>query len=285
MIVHPDKFEWEPDDFEFEQPIQTDTEPYSRPALRPTDAEQLQYHLQHGKGDVLVEDEQDGLYSFYRGPGGVSVERYAAGGNFHAILRKSDYGVGWWHNLATGKTHEMHPDSMGAAGDHDGYLTIGDHAEGIGIPRHEAVAFQAAQYGFPDPGEFGKEAAESRMTVPDNTGKEVGLVESSIHWHDPKFVAKFRKRFGMKPEEAMKAMSKWPLIRARLWKNGLLTIDSEYNKVPWHVVHDIRSRIPSGVVKRAVVMSAGQWHYATGPEFEAAHSYRDFLKERYKKAK
>jgi hypothetical protein len=61
---------------------------------------------------------------------------------------KERYGKGWWYNSDNKQLHEISHGDLGPHGDHDGWISVGDNAEKLGVDPKVASAWQDANYGF-----------------------------------------------------------------------------------------------------------------------------------------
>ena len=61
---------------------------------------------------------------------------------------KETYGKGWWYNSDNKQLHEISHGDLGPHGDHDGWISVGDNAEKLGVDPKVARAWQDANYGF-----------------------------------------------------------------------------------------------------------------------------------------
>ena len=61
---------------------------------------------------------------------------------------KEPHGKGWWYNSDNKQLHEISHSDLGPHGDHDGWISVGDNAEKLGVDPKVASAWQDANYGF-----------------------------------------------------------------------------------------------------------------------------------------
>ena len=61
---------------------------------------------------------------------------------------KEPHGKGWWYNSDNKQLHEISHGDLGPHGDHDGWISVGDNAEKLGVDPKVASAWQDANYGF-----------------------------------------------------------------------------------------------------------------------------------------
>jgi len=135
----------------------------------------------------------------------------------------TNFGRGWWFNLRNGRVVEIMHSDLGPHGDHDGWISLGDNAESIGVDPQKAKLFQAATYGFmvspDDPriadidGADDLDLIDGQLFVnPLNPSTDDG-VERAI------FVAVF----GVEPEAHLNPDFE-ELVRLRYWTKGFFSV-------------------------------------------------------------
>lgn len=158
----------------------------------------------------------------------------------------SKFGKGWWFNSKNGNLAELEPGSLGPNGDHDGWITVGDNAEKLGLTKdqtQQAKQFQDAMYGFMsddgktfyDPQDYKDNEAFKTVYTTAHPGVDPSIAQSNTDFADS-------------------------LTRARLWPDGILSIvrhtggdsidQSELNaiKATYNKIQQAYPHIPSSVV-------------------------------------
>lgn len=140
---------------------------------------------------------------------------------------ENSFGRGWWFDSKSRNLHAIDAGELGPHGDHDGWITVGDNAQKLGVDPKKASAFQLATYHIYEPGKnpiidsFFKEHPEFDSKFNVNSPEwEGGTFPPSI---SPEFDRAFERHFGISPEEAG-AWRPESLSRVRLWPDGHMTV-------------------------------------------------------------
>lgn len=160
------------------------------------------------------------------------------------------FGSGYWYNIATEKLVEMDPGSLGPHGDHDGWITIGDNADKLGIDKKKATAFQVATWGP----EVLEETNPYRKPFVDSKG-QIHLWADFDHYTNSKeFARVFEKTFGVSVDAAQPdPADAFKLVRIRKWTDGTLSIDLSSTKITSDALAKIGTpEVLSGVKKVSV---------------------------------
>jgi len=133
--------------------------------------------------------------------------------------RRGWFGTGYW--IKDGKLHKIEEGALGPHGDHDGWISIADNANKLGVDEKKSAAFQIATYNFADASKnkwvdkFFKKHPEYAQAADEGTP----LQDFDF------FDSDFKKFFGMEAHEAL-AWRPEGMFRMRKWPDGQLTIDN-----------------------------------------------------------
>lgn len=134
-----------------------------------------------------------------------------------------DFGSGYWYNTIQQKLVPMDSGSLGPHGDHDGWITIGDNAEKIGIDKKTATAFQVATWG---PEVLDKSNPYRKPFIDPSTGELYKWADLDHYQYNKMFDKVFEKTFGITRDIAFAdPATEFKIIRIRKWTNGELSID------------------------------------------------------------
>lgn len=175
------------------------------------------------------------------------------------------FGSGYWYNIVQQKLIPMDSGSLGPNGDHDGWLTIGDNAEKLGIDKKTATAFQVATWG---PDMLGESNPYRKPFIDPTTG---GLYEWAKQQYNRTFNKVFEQTFGVPPNVA--AMDdptvKFKIIRIRKWTNGELSIDTNSLRPDKTMIDKIGTPLVLSGVKSVTVgdYNEAEYHKMSVTEF------------------
>ncbi|HVX90161.1 MAG TPA: ParB N-terminal domain-containing protein, partial [Candidatus Paceibacterota bacterium] len=138
---------------------------------------------------------------------------------------RDSFGEGWFYNPKQGKLHKIEASDLGPHGDHDGWISIGDNAERVGVDPKAAAAMQVATWGaHPDsPNPLIREFAEKHPPVDDFGTPQThsyGNVENPTAYDRD-----FLQTFGIDPNTALDP-ARLGLTRVRKWPDGTLSVSA-----------------------------------------------------------
>lgn len=126
------------------------------------------------------------------------------------------YGAGYFQNVPKRRIVPLDYGDLGPHGDHDGWISLGNHAEQLGLDPHRAKAFQEAHFG-----NYGADEPPPNIKDLYDRGTFGAYGESM-----PELADYFFQKYGMGMDEA--ADQQWPdLLRYRLWPDRLLTVTGD----------------------------------------------------------
>lgn len=188
-------------------------------------------------------------------------------------------GRGWFYNTKTKKAFAIGDGDLGPHGDHDGWISIGDNAEKLGVDKKAAVAFQKTMYGIDT-----EEHPQFAMFDEEGYGYvSYHEIDESLH---AEFSKVFKKVFGVNPTETSGFMDNEAshLWRIRDWGNGRVSIgNGRYSPMTKKDHNDLMtmldqdSDIEQAVMKASLLMIGTEKENikTTGKDFVTSGSFRD----------
>lgn len=197
----------------------------------------------------------------------------------YRLVEASSHGKGWWYNIDTQQLFPIDSGSLGPNGDHDGWISIGDNAEKLGVDPYWARAFQDATYGFmvDENSPFHEFADEWGYVNPQDIDLE----------RMREFQDLFAEEYDFDIDDVFGVTSDYAshLIRIRLWPDGFMSISSNGDNMTrelWPAIRDLRSQLEregalTPLVKQISLSDdTGQHNYTISREdFLSAHNARD----------